>query len=107
LISPGATAFVLAVIASLVLRTARHEPIQNHAGAVRNPNVTAACFDAACDAFRIRLVEPAAVFGENALFQSKLRLKIMEFSNASDRDLSDRVLSYSPGNPIWTFVRAC
>ena len=37
------------------------------------------------------LLELAAVFGENALFLSKLRLKIMEFGDASNRDLSDRV----------------
>ena len=35
------------------------------------------------------LLESAAVFGENALFLFKLRLKIMEFGDA--RDLSDRV----------------
>jgi hypothetical protein len=37
------------------------------------------------------LLEPVAVLGENALFLSKVRLKIMEFDDASNRDLSDRV----------------
>jgi len=37
------------------------------------------------------VLEPAAVFGENALFLSKLRLKIMEFGDASNPDLFDRV----------------